>query len=198
VSPGHVLSEKRAKTKGRRNVWKDETGRSLFEMDETTPGQVALVGVEGISIPISALPTKAKFVVKQNQYSRRNETTEGDFEDENDEEEDLDEYMYKPQRRTNFGDFIGASGSVEATNVVPQSDPEYTKSPDKCLETAQSNLELFHLLEAEDPTKNHVLDNLRHLRTTLISFVQGENIEDNTMNKLITQLSALNEVLGEA
>jgi len=54
----------------RRNVWKDNAGGSLLELDETS-NTVSLVGDSSVSFSYNALPSNAKFVVKNYQYEKR-------------------------------------------------------------------------------------------------------------------------------
>jgi len=202
-APGpRVISQKRIKTKARRGVWKDEAGRSLFEMDETTPGQVLLVGGEGISIPVSALPSNAKIVVKRNQFSRRNEATEAELEnnddDDNDDNDDVQQYIYRPKKKETLGDYLGTK-NINNEKPSQSESAEFLMSPTKCLDAAQTNLELYHFLDASDPTKNQVKNNLYRIRDALISFIsQSTSLDDNTMNQMLSQLTVLNDVVGQA
>jgi len=178
-------SSRRHKARQRRNVWRDQAGTSLFEIDEGQTSQVKLVGNEGVNLPFSALPSKAKFVVRQYQYQKRDNETRQDFEssgdeDEYEDDEELDQYMYSRQ-----------PGALQATLVeFLGNSPAYTQS---WLILAQESLLALRTASIDAVTG---LQNCKIIRENIMKAIETDSsISEELMIRLFAQLEELNVVL---
>jgi len=65
------VEKRKRRQRGRKNVWKDNTGDSKFEIDNENPTQAVLFGDSSITVPLSVLPEKALRVVRRHQYVKK-------------------------------------------------------------------------------------------------------------------------------
>uniref|UniRef100_A0A6B2L6D7 NADAR domain-containing protein n=1 Tax=Arcella intermedia TaxID=1963864 RepID=A0A6B2L6D7_9EUKA len=174
-----------AKGRMRKNIWKDQTGGSLFEKDNLVRGQANLVG-PGIAVPMNVLPSEAKFVIHQNQFRKkyRNEQEESSEEEEEDGETEPSE---KPHKVT-LGDYFQNSSAK-----TEERKPEYLTSPQACLDLAVQNLSLLQSLPPTDPTHTEIKNNLQELKQSMIQFVD-QTQDDQLLIQLLAQIEAINEI----
>jgi hypothetical protein len=178
------IAEKKEKARTRRNVWKDQSGGSLLEMDSSN--SVSLVGNSQLSFPMSALPNNAKFVVKKYQYEKR--YLNDNSEEENDDDYDNDEYeeFEAPRKggKLSLGDFIGESELIEKSFSVP----DFLQSSTSILTELQnsrlngSNLE--ELVQHCQSNQQRALD-----------LIEKGHISEDHMAQLLQLLDSLNSVL---
>jgi len=178
ITAAAQLSVRRQKCKARKNVWKDQAGVSLFEIDNDGSGNAEIVGGGGnFKIPLGALPSKAKIVAKQYQFEKRFEAHDSDFSDSEDDEE-----FSRPQNRNNtlqIGDFIPS---------------EITRTPKRCIDEVFEKLSILTALPENDESRRLVLNNCQDLQKEIVDFIQQGQTEE-IMVELLLQLDSLNSVL---
>eukprot|EP01127_Copromyxa_protea_P000329 TRINITY_DN10269_c0_g1_i1.p1 TRINITY_DN10269_c0_g1~~TRINITY_DN10269_c0_g1_i1.p1 ORF type:complete len:262 (-),score=71.05 TRINITY_DN10269_c0_g1_i1:99-833(-) len=170
---------RRHKARNRRNVWKDQSGSSILELDGST--HVQLVCGEA-NIPVTALPGTAKFVVNQYQYEKRDRESHKpvEYNEEDDEEYDDEEecYVWKEgsPSQASLGEFLG--------NEAPDANM-WARLAKESLEYLQSSPE--DVISA--------LQSCENVRENIMRVIETETVADETMAELFLQLEALNVVL---
>jgi len=186
ITSAASVSAKRQKTKNRRNVWKDGAGVSLFEIDNDGSGQVHLVG-DSIHVPMAALPTKAKFVAKQYQFSKRFEADSDEFSEESYDDEDGNETP-----KTNY-----SQGKVQMVDFLsPATQWKPSRTPKACVDDVFEKLEILTALPEGDEQRNFVLTQCQELRKEITHYIQSAETDETVTELLIGQLDALNTALG--
>jgi len=173
----HATSEKREKAKARKNVWKDNSGASLVEVDSSNT--VSLVGYPLLSFPINALSNNGKSVVKKYQYEKRflNNDDDGD-----DDDGDDDEYN---QSRTDRGK-IYLSDFIEDGKGI--SVPDFLRKSNFTLQELQnSRLNGSNLEELVVECRNNQIQ--------AQELIEKGDISEEFMDKLLQLLDSLNAVL---
>jgi len=175
------LSVRRQKCKARRNVWKDEAGVSLFELENDRSGNATLVG-QNIQVPLGALPTKAKFVAKQYQFEKRFEADSDEFSESDDYDEyDNHESAPAPTTKIHMGDFI------------PGHKPRTAQA---CIEEVAQKLEVLSALPEGDSTATALLKQCKGLQQELIDYIQKGTEPEATVALLFGHLDLLNATLA--
>jgi len=175
------IAERRAASKKRRNIWKDETGGSLLELEDTNT--VAVVGINEVSFPFQALPTKAKFVVKRYQYEKKH-YTDVDQEEEDDSDSEGDHCYYStPQKGKLFlNDFIEDGSGVSINDFISNANLTlktlhstnineiiYGELLALCQSNHQQALELIEAGQNSEESIDQLLQLIDQLNATLIS-----------------------------
>jgi len=186
ITSAASVSAKRQKTKNRRNVWKDGAGVSLFEIDNDGSGQVHLVG-DSIHVPMTALPTKAKFVAKAYQFTKRFEADSDEFSEESYDDEEGNETP-----KTNY-----AQGKVQMVDfLTPASQYKPSRTPKACVDEVLEKLEILSALPEGDEQRNFVLNQCQTLQKEITHYIQNGDEEEAVIELLIGQLDSLNTALG--
>jgi len=176
----------------RKNIWKDQTGRSIFAKDSDNPGQVALIN-QGINVPSGALPAHAKQVVHQHQFRRRyvRDSDEDDDEDRYSDEEG--EHYRKPSgnTKTTLSDFL-SERDQPIVKQQSQSD-SHSLSPTHCIAAVKENISLIKTLSASDPLYEEIKQNLTLLKNDLIQLIEQPQ-DDTIMSQLLFQVEAINDI----
>jgi len=187
VSPTQK-SYKRAKAQRKRNIFLDADGSSKIEKN-IARGEVNVVGLSKdneLVFPESALTSSAKFVVHKNQYKKKKQANEEDFEDMEDNNET--EMESEPRSRIMLSDFFPGTKINEESET-----PDYLISPQQCIKSVQSTLELLNQLPNDDPSIPNLLTRCQILKEALIGFISQTQNEEILM-KLITQLEILEKI----
>jgi len=178
------IAERKEKARTRRNVWKDQSGGSLLEMDSSN--SVALVGNSQMSFPMSALPNNAKFVVKKYQYEKRYLNDNSDDENEDENEEDEYEEFENPRKggKISLGDFIGDSNIVEKEFLVPE-----------FLETANVVLTELQNSKLNGSNVEELVQHCQNNQQRALDLIEKGVVSENHMAQLLQLLDSLNSVL---
>jgi ribA/ribD-fused uncharacterized protein len=196
-----------AKVRKQRNVYRFEDGSAIMEKNNDAHGQVSIVG-SNIDIPISALPTSAKFVVHRNQYQRKWDQRRGvnsELADQDDDDNDqIDDesanYYYDRDNKKNasLADYISGSSNEESEE---EQVADFLRSAGDCISSVKSNLELYNSIDKSDTNNSNdemvgfVKEELKKQQQALLQFVDQPQ-EEQVMMDLLTQLEALNLVLA--
>jgi hypothetical protein len=178
-----------------------------MEKNNDAHGQVSIVG-SNIDIPISALPTSAKFVVHRNQYQRKWDQRRGvnsELADQDDDDNDqIDDesanYYYDRDNKKNasLADYISGSSNEESEE---EQVADFLRSAGDCISSVKSNLELYNSIDKSDTNNSNdemvgfVKEELKKQQQALLQFVDQPQ-EEQVMMDLLTQLEALNLVLA--
>lgn len=134
-----------------------------------------------LDIPLSALPGKAKFVVRQYQYEKRDHETAARGNDDEDEEEYSEEEEVYIKRND-------SPQQASLTEFLGQSAPDATT----WIRLAQESLS--SLQTSPDPIG--ALQNCQNVRENIMRLIESEtSLPDETLAGLLGQLEALNVVL---
>jgi len=183
--------KKKNKNRMRKDIWKDQTGSSLFAVDNEVRGQVSLVN-EGIKVPVSVLPQEAKFVIRQNQFRRKyiNDSDDDDIE-ASDDDIDNKNTLHK-FKRTTLGDFIGISNTESDEIPVQKMEPEYLLSPQQSISTVVEYISLLESLQRTDERYESIVNNIKELKTVLIQFVE-QTRDDGLLSLLLSSVERIND-----
>jgi len=191
------LTDKRRKARRKRNVFLDSDGSATIEKSEEHGG----VNVVGTSTPVSftekALPASAKLVVNRNQYVKKRQAKEKDFQDDIEEEA-----VAVPSRRNmNLSDFLPATMvKPQPTGQFDDAEEDYLFSASQCVEASKNTLELLNQLKAKNnqeiiDTENdqEILEKRCHKLKELITEFINQPQQEDVMMELLQQFENLSQ-----
>lgn len=112
--PHHTTALERAqkrkqRLRDRRNAWKDASGASVFQIDDDDPQTAVLFQDADVTVPMSALPESAKYVMRRHQYVRKyadNVDFDDDYDDDDYAPEDEDDAARAPSKAVTLSAYL--------------------------------------------------------------------------------------------
>jgi len=183
------LTSGRKKSRRKREMFLDGQGNSIIEKSELK-GKIDLVGEKKeLNLSEKILPPSAKIVLSRNQYRRKNQRTEDEFENEEDlEEEEMKDSIKKPSNYS-LGDFISGSSSEES-----EDDLDFLKSPFLTIEASKNTLELLKSLPKDDSLYQEQLEKALIIKSTIEEFISRPSNEENILCGLLEQFELLSSL----
>jgi hypothetical protein len=175
--------KRKHKNRDRRNVWKDESGSSVFQIDNEDPSSAVLFKDAEIIVPLSALPEPAKHVLRKHQWVRKY-ADNLDFEDDEDEEYNDEDSSVSSSRMT-----LGAFLSEDVSLPVP-SYSEF-KSASDCIASARQMMGNMSSFPPNDDNYKALRHQCVELLPMLFGFVEQPQ-SDSIMMELLETIDALN------
>jgi len=186
--------KRKNKNRGRRNVWKDDTGASVFQIDNSDPQKAILFKDSDVTVPMSALPEAAKHVMRKHQYVLKYaDVLDGDdFDDYEENERDSsdgtsDESIDSaalPTKRLALGAFL----PDDHDHIIPLAE---FKNASDCIATAKTHIvQMSAYSPYHDEYKAHRQQCLEIL-PVLFGFVEMPQ-SDSVMMELLETIDALN------
>jgi len=189
------VAKRRNRNRGRKEVWKDDTGDSKFEIDNENPTQAVLFTDSSISVPLSALPAPAKRVLRHHQYVKKfydRNAQVGSDEDEEEEEEieavshgptevDLGAYLPPSKANRDFSSF-GVDSKAELLMA------------DSCISVAKNTIALMDTLSPLHADYAACHTQLSECRSHLQQFV-GETQHEDVLMDMLGLLDRINAIL---
>jgi len=175
--------KRKHKNRDRRNVWKDESGSSVFQIDNDDPSSAVLFKDSEIVVPLSALPEPAKHVMRKHQWVRKY-SDNLDFEDDEDEDE-CDEDVAVPTSRMTLGSFLDKDVSLP-----PPSYTEFQTAAD-CIASARVMMNNMSAFPPNGDKFKALRQQCVELLPMLFGFVEQPQ-SDSVMMELLETIDALN------
>jgi len=172
--PVKRLAQSRQKARRRRGMFVDADGSATLEKNTEEQGTVNVVGTSNrVVFSEKALPASAKVVLYRNQFRRKWQATEEDFEEHEEDYEDPKEQQHPHSH--SLADFISTS---QQPQLQEDSTPTYLLSPQSCIDTTKSITELLKQLPKDDFTVAELIAKLHELKPVLEEFISQTEQEE--------------------
>lgn len=184
---------KRRKARRKRGVFVDGDGSATIEKNNEEKGTVNVVGTsQPVTFSEKALPTSAKFVIHRNQFKKKRQAKEEDFESSEDEENISESRVNNT--KPSFADYLPASAqNDDEEKEVEEDTPDYLLSPVACIEAVKNTIELLNQLPKNDPEVPQLMHRCKQFQSVMTEFIAQVEQED-LMAELLTQFENLNRV----
>jgi len=188
------VAKRRNRNRGRKEVWKDDTGDSKFEIDNENPTQAVLFTDSSISVPLSALPAPAKRVLRHHQYVKkfyeRNAQVDSD---EDEEEEEIDVVTHGPTE-VDLGAYLPLSNVSPAISTASVDLKAEMLIADSCVAVAKNTIALMDTLSPLHADYAACHAQLSECRSHLQQFV-GETHNEDLLMDMLGLLDRMNAIL---
>eukprot|EP01114_Cavostelium_apophysatum_P007227 TRINITY_DN1913_c0_g1_i1.p1 TRINITY_DN1913_c0_g1~~TRINITY_DN1913_c0_g1_i1.p1 ORF type:complete len:396 (+),score=117.16 TRINITY_DN1913_c0_g1_i1:110-1297(+) len=176
------LTNGRRKAKAKRGAFIDEQGNATMEKNNEQKGSVNLVGKNSeVTFSEKALPAHAKIVLHRNQFRRKYQPTEEDFEDDDMEEEEPSNEQAKSSY--SLGDFISSSAEGQ---LAEEPVSVYLMSASECIEAAKNTVEMLQALPKNDPAIETLMRRCKEIKSALEELIPRTEQED-VLQRLLEQ-----------